>query len=123
MRRLFMYLILAGSITVVAQLQLQDMENSGGAAGDVAGDSSGLTGQAENEPAEEASPAEGQSDSVAAETAARNTSEDMPVSKDDENEFIKGEEDETGDSAPYDEDFNPDEEISEDYPVPLPSDI
>ena len=119
MRRILMYLILAGSITVFAQLQLQDMETSG----DAPVDTSGLTGQAENEPAEEASPAEGQSDSVAAETAASNRSENMPVSKDGENEIVKDEEDEAGDSGPSDEDFNPDEEISEDYPVPLPSDI
>ena len=119
MRRILMYLILAGSITVFAQLLLQDMETSG----DGSGDASELTGQAENEPGEEASPAEGQSDGVAAETAASNTSEDMPVSKDDENEFVKDEEDEAGDSASSDEDFNPDEEISEDYPIALPSDI
>jgi len=31
--------------------------------------------------------------------------------------------DEEADSQPTDDDFKPDEEISEDYPVPLPSDI
>ena len=93
MRRIVLYLMLAGSVTVLAQLQIQDMVNSGNA--------SGQAKQAAHKPGDEATPTEGtptegQSDSVA---------------------------DEPDDSAPSDDDFKPDEEMSEDYPVPLPSDI
>ena len=119
MRRILMYFILAGSITVFAQLQLQDMATTSGASDDA----SVLAEQTENEPAEEATPAEGQSDSVEAKPDESNTSEKMPVSKDGEIESVNEETDETGDNQPSDEDFKPDEEISEDYPVSLPSDI
>ena len=115
MRRILMYLILAGSITVFAQLQLQDMENSG--------DARGLAEQAENEPGDKDTTAQGPGDSVVAEPDASNTSGKQPVSTDGENESVNGETDEAGDNQPSDEEFKPAEEISEDYPVPLPSDI
>lgn len=125
MRRILMYLILAGSITVFAQLQLQDMETTAGASGDAPG----LTEQAENEPGDKVTPAQGQSDSAAAEPDASSTSAKQPVSTDDEyaskveHQGENEETDEAGDYQPSDEDFKPAEEISEDYPVPLPSDI
>ncbi len=119
MRRIVLYLILAGSVTVFAQLQLQDMVNSG--------DASGQAEQAENEPGDEATPTGGQSDSVADEPDASNTSGEKPGSADDEyaskDENVNEEAGEAEDSVPSDEDFKPDEEISEDYPVALPSDI
>ncbi len=125
MRRILMYLILAGSITVFAQLQLQDMET--------AGDARGLAEQSENEPGDKVTPAQGQSDSAAAEADASSTSGKLPVSTDDEyaskvehqgeNEGVNEDTDEAGDSQPSEEEFKPAEEISEDYPVPLPSDI
>jgi len=109
MRRIVLYLILAGSVTVLAQLQIQDMVNSG------------------NKPGDEATPTEGQSDSVADEPDDSNTFGEKPASADDENASKDENVNEVGgeaeDSAPSDEDFKPDEEMSEDYPVPLPSDI
>jgi hypothetical protein len=119
MRRIVLYLILAGSVTVLAQLQIQDMVNSGNA--------SGQAKQAENKPGDEATPTEGQSDSVADEPDDSNAFGEKSASTDDEkaskNENVIEVADEVEDSAPSDEDFKPDEEMSEDYPVPLPSDI
>ena len=119
MRRIVLYLMLAGSVTVLAQLQIQDMVNSGNA--------SGQAKQAANKPGDEATPTEGQSDSVADEPDDSNTFGEKPASADDENASKDENVNEVGgeaeDSAPSDEDFKPDEEMSEDYPVPLPSDI
>ncbi len=124
MRRIVLYLMLAGSVTVLAQLQIQDMVNSGNA--------SGQARQAAHKPGDEATPTEGtptegQSDSVADEPDDSNTFGEKPASADDENaskeENVNEVAGEAEDSAPSDDDFKPDEEMSEDYPVPLPSDI
>jgi hypothetical protein len=120
-----MYLILAGSVTVFAQLQLQDMETSG--------DTAEPAEHAENEPDDKVNQEKGQSEIEATEPDVSNTSGIKPVSTDEEYaikaedqgeiENVNGETDEVDASGPSDEDFNPDEEISEDYPIPLPSDI
>ena len=119
MRRIVLYLMLAGSVTVLAQLQIQDMVNSGNA--------SGQAKQAANKPGDEATPTEGQRDSVAGEPADSNTLGEKPASADDENaskeENVNEVAGEAEDSAPSDDDFKPDEEMSEDYPVSLPSDV
>ena len=122
MKRLFIYLLVVGSITVFAQQMASEM------AGEASGEEPGKEqpanpGQdnADGSPQEPGAADEGNGEDMAERPADEQPSEKPGSSS------AGGSDDQApkpgDDDGPSDEDFEPDEEISEDYPVPLPSDI
>ena len=116
MKRLLIYLFLVVSIAVYAQKQAEDANEDAGSEKPVIEqpDTSGDDGTPESQDASSTA-AEGSEDVDEQSTELPGgTSADQPDG---------GELEPENESVPSEEDFEPDEEISEDYPVPLPSDI
>lgn len=115
MRRLWIYLFLVAALAVFAQQQLappdepqaaeQPATGQGAEPGDAGGDAEGQAGAVSGAPG---------ADGDAGEMAA----DESPVQVEEGDDQAEDE-----DAAEADMEFEPDEEISEDYPVPLPSDI
>ncbi len=113
MKRILLYVLMALSMAVFAQQQ----------AGDSADDSDGAQTETE-QPADAGQGSEDEALKASAkinnaDEAVSKTEKPTTTGQDSENESREASED----TDPDDRDFKPDEEISEDYPVPLPSDI
>jgi len=119
LKRLIIYLFLVVSIAVYAQKQAEDADSSKEKPVTEQPEASGEDSAAESpdepvpaveEGSDDASEQPGeQSPELTGETSAEESDSEVAEPVDD--------------SGPSVEDFEPDEEISEDYPVPLPSDI
>jgi predicted lipid-binding transport protein (Tim44 family) len=111
MKRMVLYLLLGTSLVVLAQQQFERAQESAAPAGQAE------DGAAANEGDAAAPEADPESDPESDPEAQGAPADDPgPVA-----ETEAAAEDEEASQA--DLDFEPDEEISEDYPVPLPSDI
>jgi hypothetical protein len=113
MRRILFYMLLGASLAVFAQQQFfQSEAPQGGDEPAAAGNPEG--GQdAENEPGDDAGP---DASGVPPDAGGAGAAPGAVIEAD-------GVQAEDGVADAANEEFEPDEEISEDYPVPLPSDI
>ncbi len=113
MKRIFLYLLMAISVAVFAQQQASDDADSVDETQAPAEQPAGTEKDSEEgAPEGSGKTAKGNEELIQSEPIAENgqDNEDGPFQV-------------SGESDPDDSDFDPDEEISEDYPVPLPSDI
>jgi hypothetical protein len=115
LKRLLIYLFLVVSIAVYAQKQAEDADASKGKPVTEQPEASGEDSAAES-PDEPAPAVEGGEDDLNEQPAELPGETGADQSDSETVEPVD-------DSEPSVEDFEPDEEISEDYPVPLPSDI
>lgn len=114
MKRMVLYLLLGTSLVVLAQQQFERAQEPAAPAGQAEDGSAANEGDAA---APEADPeAQGAVEDQAAAAGEPAADDPGPVAENQE----AAEDEKAGE---VDLDFEPDEEISEDYPVPLPSDI
>lgn len=116
MKKILVYLVLLASFAVLAQLQLSSLQ-------DPAVSGSGQSDEPAASVADEASGAEAATDGDADEAAPQDGLSGDQASPESQASAATAEAAADLDQEQLDSDFEPTEEISEDYPVPLPSDI